>query len=108
MTQKNKVINLEIIKTVAKGLGELNEKVAFVGGATVSIYGDDPAAEDVRPTKDVDIVLEIASFSALEDLREELENKGFHQSYEDTVVCRFRYNDIYQIQQEWFSLKGIK
>ena len=37
---------------IAKALGELNRKVVFVGGAMVSLYIDDPSAEDLRPTKD--------------------------------------------------------
>jgi hypothetical protein len=48
---KNKIINMGVVRKVATALGKLNEQVAYVGGATVSIYADDPAAEDVRPTK---------------------------------------------------------
>ena len=58
---KNKTINIGIIKEVATALDELNEQVVYVGGAVVGIYADDPAAEDVRPTKDVDFTLKIAS-----------------------------------------------
>jgi predicted nucleotidyltransferase len=60
----------------------------------VSLYIDDPSADDVRPTKDVDISLKIASFSALEKIRLLLIQKGFYQTSEDDVICRFRYNDI--------------
>lgn len=55
----------------------------------VSLYIDDPSAEDVRPTKDLDISLEIASLCALEALRASLLEKGFYQSPEDDVICRF-------------------
>lgn len=58
---KNTQINRLATKKVATALGELNEQVVYVGGAVVSLYIDDPAAEDVRPTKDVDISLEIVS-----------------------------------------------
>jgi predicted nucleotidyltransferase len=60
----------------------------------VSLYINDPAAEDVRPTKDLDISLEIVSFAALENLRLALLEKGFLQSAEDDVICRFRYEEI--------------
>ena len=50
---KNTLINLEATKQVAVALGTLNENVVYVGGAMVSLYIDDPAAEDVRPTKDM-------------------------------------------------------
>jgi len=91
---KNTQINTDIIKTVARGLSELNEKVVYVGGAVVSLYINDPAADDVRPTKDIDISLEIASLSDLERLRQDLRSKGFKQTAEDDVVCRFRYKNI--------------
>ncbi len=66
---KNTTINLGVIKKVASALGELNERVIFVGGAVVSLYSNDPAADDVRPTKDVDISLEIFSVGDLEKLK---------------------------------------
>jgi predicted nucleotidyltransferase len=91
---KNTQINRLAIRKIAQALGVLNEKVVYVGGAVVSLYIDDPAAADVRPTKDVDISLEIASLGALENLRTELIQKGFYQSAEDNVVCRFHYDDI--------------
>lgn len=90
----NTLINRLATRKIAQALGELNEQVVYVGGAVVSLYVDDPAAEDVRPTKDVDISLEVASIGALEALRESLIQKGFYQSAEDNVVCRFRYEDI--------------
>ena len=90
---KNTQINLKATISVAKALGHLLEKVVFVGGAVVSLYIDDPAADDVRPTKDIDLTFEILSISALEELRLELNKKGFRQSHEDKVACRFRLDD---------------
>ena len=60
----------------------------------MSLYVNDPAADDVRPTKDVDIGLEISSIGELEELRQYLSGKGFIQTAEDDVRCRFRYEDI--------------
>jgi hypothetical protein len=34
---KNKTINMGVVKKIATALGELNDDVAYVGGATVSI-----------------------------------------------------------------------
>lgn len=91
---KNTLINRIAIQTIALALGELNNRVVYVGGAVVSLYIDDPSAEDVRPTKDIDISMEIASLGELEKIREVLTQKGFSQSSEDDVICRFRYKDI--------------
>jgi len=84
---KNAVINRGVIRKVAQGLGELNEQVVYVGGATVGLYIDDPAADDVRPTKDVDISLSIASIGELERLREALSKKTGHRIFLEKEVC---------------------
>lgn len=91
---KNTIINRQIIKKVATALGELNDEVIYVGGATVSLYINDPAAEDVRPTKDIDISLSVVTINELEDIREKLTTKGFIQSAELDVICRFKFEDI--------------
>lgn len=91
---KNTLINREATKKIAIALGELNEYVVYVGGAVVSLYINDPSADDVRPTKDIDISLEIATLDELEALRKKLIEKGFFQSHEDDVICRFHYSDI--------------
>lgn len=66
---KNTRINRLVTKKIALALGELNEQVVYVGGAVVSLYVDDPAADDVRPTKDLDLTMKIASLSELENIR---------------------------------------
>jgi predicted nucleotidyltransferase len=91
---KNTTINLGVIRKIAHALQDLNERVVYVGGAIVSLYVNDPAADDVRPTKDIDISLKIASIGELEEIRELLIKRGFKQSPEDNVICRFRYEDI--------------
>jgi len=91
---KNTLINLKSIKIISDVLDDINNDVIYVGGAVVSLYIDDPAADDIRPTKDIDIVLEIASLKELEELRTVLVERGFEQTHEDNVLCRFRYADI--------------
>lgn len=90
----NNSINFEAIKKIASALNELNEQVIYVGGAVVSLYINDPAADDVRPTKDVDISLSVASLGELEEMRLKLIARGFMQSIEDNVICRFRYEEV--------------
>ena len=43
-------------RLLEEALGELNNKVVYVGGAVVSLYVNDPAAEEPRPTKDIDLL----------------------------------------------------
>jgi hypothetical protein len=91
---KNTIINRGIIKKIALALDDLNEQVVYVGGAVVSLYINDPAADEVRPTKDIDISLSIATVAELETIRESLTRKGFIQTAEDNIICRFRYDDV--------------
>lgn len=109
-TEKSRLASLKI----AQALGPLLEEVVFVGGAVVSLYIDDTAAADMRPTKDVDLTFQITTNAALEDLRLQLVERGFGQSAEDDVICRFRYEklkvDVMSTQQvgwaptnRWFA-----
>ena len=58
------------------------------------LYVDDSGAPEVRPTKDIDIVLEIASQFELEELRQKLAKRGIYFVPEEKVVCRFKYQNI--------------
>lgn len=91
---KNTVINRKIIQKVANALGDLNNQVIYVGGATVSLYCNDPAADDVRPTKDIDISIKVASLAHLEEIRKDLVKRGFKQTADLDVICRFKLDDI--------------
>jgi len=91
---RNTDFNRAAIKKIATALGPMNQQMVYVGGATVCLYINDPAADDVRPTKDVDITLDIASLNELEAIRMALNQRGFYQTAEDTVICRFHFEDI--------------
>lgn len=60
-------------------MGDLNNRVVYVGGAVVALYIADPAAGEVRPTQDIDISLEITTLGQLEHLRQELACKRSHR-----------------------------
>jgi len=68
--------NIEMLQTVANGLKNLKNEVVFVGGAVAELYADDPAASDIRATKDVDCIIEISSRSAHAKLEEGLRKMG--------------------------------
>lgn len=42
--------NVNRLKIIAAGLGDLCRDVVFVGGSVAELYADDPAAPDIRPT----------------------------------------------------------
>lgn len=91
---KNTIINRMATIKIAKALGDLNSKVVFVGGAMVSLYIDDPFAEDIRPTKDIDLTFQITTVSQLEALRQDLIDRGFHEHTDSNVICRFTFEDL--------------
>ena len=91
---KNTVINRKATVKIARALGDLNSQVVFVGGIMVSLYIDDPSAEDIRPTKDIDLTFQITTVGQLEELRQALKGKGFHEHTDSQVICRFAFEDL--------------
>lgn len=85
--------NITRIRAVHNALEEMADKVVFVGGATVSLYKDRPASE-TRVTDDVDIVVEIASYSEYGKVEDQLRKKGFINDVESNVICRYKINGI--------------
>ncbi len=53
--------NLGLVEAVAARLGELRDRVVFLGGAATGLLLTDPGASPVRPTKDVDVIVEVGS-----------------------------------------------
>lgn len=84
--------NLKRLQKVACGLGDLNESVVYVGGAVAELYVSDPAATDIRPTMDVDCVVELASYKKFNELCDLLRKKGFQNDQSpDAPICRWIY-----------------
>lgn len=84
--------NIQMIQEVAKGLGNLKDDVVFVGGATVSLYLDLDVADEVRPTEDVDVVIEISSKIDYQKLSEKLLSMKFTpDSSKGAPICRWKY-----------------
>ncbi len=91
LNTKKQCINA--IEIIARALGDLNEQVVYVGGEVAGLYVDDPAVPEIRPTKDVDIVVEVASLFQLEELRQKLAARGIHPARDEKVICRFTYRN---------------
>ncbi|GAA4443312.1 hypothetical protein GCM10023188_43870 [Pontibacter saemangeumensis] len=89
-----KAVNIGVIKKVAYGLQELRQEMVFVGGATLSLYADDPAADAVRPTSDIDLSVSLAGYGAWNRLQERLQELKFHPDPQSSVICRFSYKGI--------------
>jgi predicted nucleotidyltransferase len=90
----NKVINLALVAQVAKGLKELNKKMVFIGGAVISLYTDDPAAEEIRPTTDIDMTINLANYAEWAQMQERLADLGFYPDPQGQSICSYKFQDI--------------
>jgi hypothetical protein len=59
--------------------------VVFVGGCATGLLVDDANLMDVRPTEDVDAIVEVASLAAYHRLAEGLMERGFKQTMADNT-----------------------
>lgn len=66
--------NITRIKAVYDALENLAKEVVFIGGATVSLYADRETGE-VRPTDDVDILVELWTKSSYAEIESKLRGR---------------------------------
>lgn len=86
--------NLAMLELVARKLGELNEEVVYLGGCVTGLFITDPLSLDVRPTLDVDCIVDVMTLGKYYKFENRLREKGFIQSMTDEIICRWRYDDI--------------
>lgn len=91
---ENRTINIAVVAEVAAALKELKEQMVFVGGAVVSLYTDDPAADEIRPTADIDMTVRLMNFSDWNQMQERLGKLGFHPDPFGHSICSYKYKDI--------------
>lgn len=77
--------NLGLLMGMAQAMGPLCEQVVFVGGCATGLLMDDADLMDVRPTEDVDAIVQVASLAAYHRLAEQLMGRGFKQTMADNT-----------------------
>ena len=77
--------NLVLLTSMAQAMGPLCEQVVFVGGCATGLLVDDAGMMDVRPTEDVDAIVEVASLAAYHRLAKQLMQRGFKQTLADNT-----------------------
>lgn len=80
--------NVLRIKAVDTALAALHNDVVYVGGATISLYADRQIPE-VRPTEDVDVLIELWTYHDYTLIEEQLRKIGFVNDRASGIVCRF-------------------
>jgi hypothetical protein len=87
--------NRVLFESVVRLLAPVLDKLVFVGGCTTGLFITDPAASGIRPTKDVDAIVDVTSYAKYTALSERLRALGL---VEDTTpgapLCRWRRNDL--------------
>jgi len=77
--------NIALLTAMARAMGPLCDQVVFVGGCATGLLIDNPKLMDVRPTEDVDAIVEVASLAGYHQLAEQLVQRGFRQTMEDNT-----------------------
>ena len=86
-------MSIELLELAAQALEPLLDEVVFLGGASLALWITDPGAPPPRPTKDVDVVVEVATRSAFHGFEERLRSLGFEEDQEDGVICRWHHRE---------------
>jgi predicted nucleotidyltransferase len=83
-----------LFESVVQLLAPLLNELVFVGGSTAGLFMTDLAASGIRPTQDVDAIVDVTSYAQYAALSERLRALGL---VEDTTpgapLCRWRRDD---------------
>lgn len=88
--------NVMILETVAQHLSDaLLEQLVFVGGAVAGLLITDPAMPAIRPTEDVDLVVQATVLREYHAVEAALIARGFvHDMSVDAPICRWRIGAV--------------
>jgi len=85
------------MNAIASAIVALDEKLqgapfdfAFLGGSVLSLLVNDPVADAIRVTKDVDVIVDVKSRREFHNAERTLEKMGFrHDTREGAPICRW-------------------
>lgn len=84
--------NLALLEQAAALLGPLLDELVLVGGCAAGLLVTDPGASPIRPTEDVDLVVEATTYADFHRFGQRLLALGFRQAaVPDDPLCRFRH-----------------
>lgn len=87
--------NRALFESIVRLLSPVLEELVFVGGCTTGLFITDPAAGDIRPTKDVDAIVDVTSYAEYTALSERLRPLGLAEdSSPGAPLCRWRRGDL--------------
>jgi hypothetical protein len=87
--------NRALFESVVRLLAPVLDDLVFVGGCTTGIFMTDPAATGIRPTRDVDAIVDVTSYAEYTALSDRLRALGLTEdSSEGAPLCRWRYDSV--------------
>ena len=82
--------NFQLLVDAARLLKPILGELLFVGGCTTALLITDKAAAEVRPTYDVDAIVEITTYVGYADFSMRLKALGFREdTREGAPLCRW-------------------
>lgn len=89
-------INVLMLESVAQRLGDdLLGELVFVGGAVAGLLITDPAMPAIRPTEDVDLLVQALTLADYHRVEKTLAARGFtHDMSPDAPICRWRVGGV--------------
>lgn len=86
--------NRELFERVVHLLRPILDELVFVGGCATGLLLTDAAATGIRPTKDVDAIVDVTSYAEYAGLSERMRAIGLTEdTSEGAPLCRWRYRD---------------
>jgi hypothetical protein len=83
------------LENAATKLAPFLSEIVFTGGAIVGLLASDPAAAPIRPTLDIDVIVEAAGYSEYLLFSERLRSVGFAEDSRDGApICRWVSGDL--------------
>lgn len=87
-------MSIELLELASARLGPVADEVAFLGGASLFLWIDDPGAPEPRVTTDVDVIVVADSLGDYYRLSERLRGQGFQEDDLSGVICRWRHGSL--------------
>jgi len=85
-------MSIEQIELAAGALGpKLLREVAFLGASAMPLWITEPAAPQPRPTRDVDVIVEVVSLVRYYQLGEELRERDFVENPNARQICAWTH-----------------
>jgi hypothetical protein len=87
--------NLELLEDAVEQLGTIVDNVVFLGGCATGLLLTDPAAPPLRITRDVDVMVEVATLSRYHKFAEKLREQGFVEDRSpEAPICRWQTDKV--------------